>query len=204
MAPAGRPRTFDRDAALIRAMHVFWEKGYEGTTMADLIETIGVKAPGVYAAFGNKDALFKESVEVYSKLYGIRPVSPLLEEDSIYEAISNSLKANVDTFTSPNNPASCLIFCAANNCTAEHIEHEHNLRNLRKSYKGIYENRFARAIEDGELVEGANSKDLAEFFMTFVHGMAMMAKDGATAIELTNSCKLALNLLKMNLKISPA
>ncbi|MCI1026081.1 helix-turn-helix transcriptional regulator, partial [Pseudomonas putida] len=62
----GRPRSFDRDQALQQAMQVFWSKGYEGTTMADLCEAIGVKAPSLYSAFGDKDALFREVMEVYS------------------------------------------------------------------------------------------------------------------------------------------
>lgn len=64
MPPAGRPRTFDRGEALKKAMMVFWEKGFEGATMAELIAVIGMKAPSVYAAFGNKDALFREVVEL--------------------------------------------------------------------------------------------------------------------------------------------
>ena len=73
MASAGRPRTFDRDEALKKAMMMFWEKGYEGTTMSDLINAVGMKAPSVYAAFGNKDQLFNEVIQLYACLLYTSP-----------------------------------------------------------------------------------------------------------------------------------
>lgn len=203
MAAVGRPRTFDRTAALERAMHVFWEKGYEGTTMVDLIQTIGVKAPSVYAAFGNKDALFKQAVKTYSELVGIRPVNSLLETNSIYEAIKKSLQDNVEIFTSPNNPSSCLIFSAAINCSPEHLEHTNDLRELRQNFKGVYKDRIEKAVLAGEFKDHVNSEELAEFFMAFVHGLAMRAKDGSAANELSTSCEFALSLLKLQLKNPP-
>lgn len=192
MAPAGRPRTFDRDAALTRAMHVFWEKGYEGTTMSDLIDTIGVKGPSVYAAFGNKDQLFKEVVEAYTKVVENGPLKILSETDQILDAVVNSLKAHVRIYSGVENPKSCLIMSAAINTSPEHVEHHYGLKTLRNAYKGIYKKRFERAIQDGQMKEGINVESLAEFYMTFVHGMAMRARDGATEAELTESCEYAL------------
>jgi len=200
MPPAGRPRTFDREAALTAAMHLFWEKGYEGTTMADIIETLGVKAPSVYAAFGNKDKLFEEVVKAYSKIVEVGPLKVLMETQNIYEAIENSLKASVEIFTSPDNPSSCLVMSAAINCAPEHIEHVKQLRKLRANYKEACEQRLIRASEEGQLKEGASAKELAEFLMTLVHGMALRAKDGSTAQELTQTCNFALGTLKTYIK----
>lgn len=200
MSPAGRPRTFDRKAALTAAMHLFWEKGYEGTTMADIIQTLGVKAPSVYAAFGNKDKLFEEVVKAYSKIVEDGPLKALMETQDIYEAVENSLKASVEIFTSARNPSSCLVMSAAINCAPEHIEHVKQLRKLRANYKEACEQRFKRASKEGQLKEGASAKELAEFMMTLVHGMALRAKDGSSAKELTQTCNFALGALKTYIK----
>lgn len=193
---AGRPRTFDREAALTKAMHVFWEKGYEGTTMADIIERIGVKAPSVYAAFGNKDKLFSEVVDAYSKLMQSGPIKVLMETDDVFEAAKNSLNLTVEVFSGANNPCSCLVLTAAINCAPEHAEHFQKLQVLRTEYKSAFVKRFFRAKEEGQLVENADYLELAEFMMTFIHGLALRARDGSTKQQLGNSSKIALDTLK--------
>jgi len=192
MPPAGRPRTFDRDAALTRAMHVFWEKGFEGTTMADLVKTIGVKAPSVYAAFGNKDAIFKEAVALYNGLVAEGPLKEL-KAPTIYEAVKNSLHKNVEFFTNPATPSSCLVMSAAINCAPENKGHVDDLRQNRAYYKDAFRQRFELAIKDGQLLDGADAKSLAEYFTTFVQGMAIRAKDGSTKSDLMTSCGFALS-----------
>lgn len=200
MPPAGRPRTFDRDQALKKAMQVFWEKGYEGTTMSDLITAIGMKAPSVYAAFGNKDALFNKVVELYGEMVNEGPLQALNHNKNIFDAIKNSLRANVELFTSLEKPTGCLIMTAAINCAPEQNAHVENLRNLRETYKDAIEARFKLAVADGQLIADANPSVLAEFYTTFVHGLAMRAKDGSGENELQASCDLALEPLKSFLK----
>jgi AcrR family transcriptional regulator len=196
MPPAGRPRTFDREEALRKAMLVFWEKGYEGTTMTDLISTIGMKAPSVYAAFGSKDALFREVVELYSHIVGQGPLKALNASASIYSALENLLKENVEMLSGSNNPSSCLIMTAAINCAPEHREHVEHLKNLRSSYKATLEARFNQALADGQLIEAASPQALAEFYTGFIHGLALRARDGSSKKELRESCDFALQALR--------
>lgn len=200
MAVVGRPRTFCRDEALRKAMVVFWEKGYEGTTIADLIAVIGMKAPSLYAAFGNKDALFKEVVALFSGMIENGPLKALVETQPIYAALEKSFAHNVYIFCGQDNPASCLIMTAAINCAPEHSEHIAGLKNLRTTYKQALKDRFNRAVVDGELIATANTEELAEFYMTFLHGLALRAKDGSVKSELETSCTYALNSLKLLLK----
>ncbi|ACT48004.1 TetR/AcrR family transcriptional regulator [Methylotenera mobilis] len=200
MASVGRPRTFDRDDALNKAMLIFWEKGYEGTTMTDIINVIGTKAPSVYAAFGNKDKLFNEVVNLYAEILKAGPLKALNDHSSIYDAIRSSLYSNVEIFTSSNNPCSCLIMTAANNCSPEHSEHMSNLKNLRTNYKRAIEVRFQQAVADGQLISSANPQTLAEYYMTFVHGLALRAKDGVNKSELLTSTDYALVTVKLMLK----
>lgn len=203
MPPAGRPRTFDREEALKKAMLVFWEKGFEGTTMADLIAAIGMKAPSVYAAFGNKDALFREAVELYKGQVEQGPLKALHESTYILDALENSLTESVKMLSGPE-ASSCLIMAGAINCAPEHQEHVQHLRNLRAGYKGELKKRFAQAIEDGQLIEGTDPDELAEFYFGFIHGLALRAKDGSTKKELQSSCKFALEALKSVLRDSPS
>jgi len=201
MCPAGRPRTFDREEALKKAMMVFWKKGFEGTTMADLIAAIGMKAPSVYAAFGNKDALFREAVELYKNKVEQGPLKVLNKTRSIVKALENSLNENVEMFSGPE-ASSCLIMAGAINTAPEHQEHVQHLKNLRSLYKEALKDRFKQAIEDGQLIEGAQPDALAEFYFGFIHGLALRAKDGSTKKELHASCKFALEALRSVLRDS--
>lgn len=201
MSPAGRPRTFDREEALKKAMLVFWEKGFEGTTVADLIASIGMKAPSIYAAFGNKDALFREVVELYKDKVVQGPLKVLNETTPILNALESSLNESVKMVSGPE-ASSCLIMAGAINCAPEHQEHVQHLKNLRSMYKKALKNRFIQAIEDGQLIEGTKPDALAEFYLGFIHGLALRAKDGSTKEELHTSCKFAIEALRSVLRES--
>lgn len=200
MASAGRPRSFDRDGALRKAMLVFWEKGYEGTTMADLIQVIGIKAPSVYAAFGNKDQLFNEVIELYASGINNGPLKILDEEPEVFRAFEKLFEENLRVFSSEENPTSCLIMTAAINCAPEHSEHVETLKHLRNTYKEAFQSRLTRAITENQLAESSNANSLAEFFATFAHGLALRARDGANQQDLETSCQFALQILKAALK----
>lgn len=199
MSPAGRPRTFDREEALKKAMLVFWEKGFEGTTMADVIAAIGMKAPSVYAAFGNKDALFREVVELYKDKVEQGPLKVLNETAQILNALERSLNESVEMVSGPE-ASSCLIMAGAINCAPEHQEHVQYLKKLRSMYKDALKTRFNRALEEGQLIEGTKPDALAEFYFGFIHGMALRAKDGSTKEELHASCKFAMEALRSVLR----
>jgi AcrR family transcriptional regulator len=195
MATAGRPRSFDKDEALKKAMHVFWEKGYEGTTMADLIESIGMKAPSIYAAFGNKDAIFKEVVQCYLPIVVEGQLGALNSSSEIYKAVENTLKACVGLYTCEDNPHTCLIMTAAINTAPEHSEHIETLRSLREKYKSAWEKRFKQAKLDQQLSADVNPSELAEYFTTLIQGMTIKAKDGASRDALISVTNIALKTL---------
>ncbi len=196
MATAGRPRSFDKDEALKKAMYVFWEKGYEGTTMSDLIESIGMKAPSIYAAFGNKDAIFKEVVQSYLPIVVDGQLKVLNSSPKIYDAVESTLKACVDLYTGKDNPPSCLVMTAAINTAPEHQEHVGTLRVLRKKYKDAWQARFEQAKSDKQLADDANPSELAEYFTTLIQGMTIKAKDGASKETLDATVRLGLQVLR--------
>ena len=195
MASAGRPRSFDKDEALKKAMYVFWEKGYEGTTMADLIESIGMKAPSIYAAFGNKDAIFKEVVQSYLPIVVNGQLKVLNSSPKIYDAVEATLNACVNLYAGKDNPHTCLVMTAAINTAPEHAEHVEALRTLREVYKAAWKKRFEMAEADRQLTDKANPSELAEYFTTIIQGMTIKAKDGATRDTLSSTSKLALKTL---------
>lgn len=196
MAAVGRPRTFDKDEALKKAMHVFWEKGYEGASMADLVEAIGMKAPSIYAAFGNKDAIFKEVVSHYLPIVANGQLAVLNGTPNIDEAVQKTLDECVRLFTCDDNPRTCLIMTAAINASPEHQEHVESLRALRKEYKQNWKDRFVRAQKEGQLKASLIPQQLAEYFVTIIQGMALSAKDGATKEALANTAEIAIQILR--------
>ena len=201
MPPAGRPRTFDREIALKKAMYLFWEKGYEGTTMTDIIQSIGVKAPGVYAAFGNKDAIFKEAVALYRAQIENGPLKVLIEIESIQDAVESALASTIDQYACRENPTSCLVMTGAINTAPEHSEHANTLREIREAYKNVWLQRFIRAKKDNQLVDVASPDDLAEYVITFIHGLALRAKDVSKKSELQASVDLMLVGLKSLIRL---
>jgi AcrR family transcriptional regulator len=195
MTKVGRPRSFDKDEALKKAMYIFWEKGYEGTTMANLIESIGMKAPSIYAAFGNKDSMFKEVVQSYLPIVVDGQLKLLNSSPKIYDAVEATLKACVNLYTGKDNPPSCLVMTAAINTAPEHSEHVEALKMLREKYKSAWIERFKEAEIDQQLTHDANPNELAEYFTTLIQGMTIKAKDGANRDELTSTSRLALKTL---------
>lgn len=196
MATVGRPRSFDKEEALKKAMHVFWEKGYEGTSMADLIESIGMKAPSLYAAFGNKDAIFKEVVQKYLPIVVNGQLATLNNTSDIVEAVQNTLKECVRLFTSPDNPHTCLIMTAAINASPEHQDHVVSLRAMREDYRNAWAQRFERAEQERQLTGQLSPQQLADFYVTLIQGMSLRAKDGANKQDLTRTAEIALQILK--------
>jgi len=195
MAVAGRPRTFNKSEALTKAMYIFWEKGYEGTTMADLINAIGMKAPSLYAAFGNKDSIFKEVVSNYMPIVVNGQLKVLNTTPIITLAVEGALQECIKLFSSNENPNTCLVITSAINTSPEHSEHGEHLKELRIAYKQVWVDRFIKAKHDNQLSEAADPAILAEYFTTLIQGMALKAKDGASKQSLEETAKLALTCM---------
>lgn len=201
MAPAGRPRSFDKALALRNAMHVFWAKGYEGTTMSDLVEAIGVKSPSVYAAFGNKDSIFIEAVKEYSEMILNGPLKALNDEPDIYQAVKKLLEASLGLFIDTDNPRGCLIMTSAINATPEHIELVDLVRSYRDNYKNILVKRFELAQIKKQIKIDSNPSELAEYYIMVINGMALRVRDGAPLNLLKNTLELSLSGLRQSLSV---
>ena len=132
MARRGRPRSFDREDALRRAMEVFWALGYEGATLTGLQEAMGgITAPSFYAAFGSKEDLFREAVELYSKTLGVPMMKALAEEPTARASLEALLQAAVEAFCRPGKPRGCLLVLGAINSMPANKSVRDHLRGLR-------------------------------------------------------------------------
>ncbi|UGQ10253.1 TetR/AcrR family transcriptional regulator [Yinghuangia sp. ASG 101] len=191
--PSGRPRAFDRDEALATATRLFWENGYEATSIGDLTRAMGIKPPSLYAAFGDKRKLFEEAVEAYGRSpYGVFMGQALAQEPTARDAFARILREAAEIYTDPSHPRGCLTICAATNVTPQNAEVERYLRALRNRNLGVFEARLARAVEEGELPGDADPAALAGWFALVIQGMSQRSRDGADAAELHAAADLAL------------
>ncbi|MGY0018580.1 TetR/AcrR family transcriptional regulator [Streptomyces sp. cg35] len=186
----GRPRSFDRDAALEKAMRAFWEHGYEATSVSDLTREMGIGAPSLYAAFGDKRSLFEEVVRVYAVTHGSRPGRALTEEPTARGAVERLLREAADEFTDPSHPHGCLVIHAAANCATPEVEQA--LRKQRGASLGAIEDRLRRGVAAGELPEHTDAAALARFVGAVFQGMSQQSRDGASRAELESIAGLAM------------
>jgi len=190
--PRGRPLSFDREAALDKAMLVFWEHGYEAASISDLTAAMGITPPSLYTAFGDKARLFLEAIECYGKGPGSFAQRALNEESTARGAIRRLLGEAADELTEPCHPLGCMMVMATTNCSvaAEHIQ----LALVKRRALGValMQARIQRGIEDGELPAGTDAGALANFYATVYQGMSMQAKDGAACASLLASVEMAM------------
>jgi len=179
----GRPRAFDADRALDCALRVFWRNGYEGASLPALTKAMGINRPSLYAAFGNKEALFRKAVERYQR----GPASyahKALKMPTAREVVEALLEGAVALLTKPQNPGGCLMVQGALACgeTADGIRRQ--LASLRAAGVVAIRRRFQRAIDEGDLPASADASGLARFVATVMHGLAVQAASGASRKEL--------------------
>ncbi len=189
MAQMGRPRSFDRDEAIHQAMHIFWEHGYESTSLAQLKAGIGggITAPSFYAAFGSKEELFKEVVAHYLATHG--RVEESLWDDSVpaREAIELTLRRSARMQSERGHPKGCLMVLSAAVCSPEHTHVQELLAKARaRTRKGIAAC-VERAVQSGELPAGTDVRSLAMVFGSFLVGLSTLARDGVTSAALDSA-----------------
>lgn len=189
----GRPRAFDLDEALDRALMVFWKKGYEGASLPDLTKAMGINRPSLYAAFGNKESLFRKAMDRYVEGHACHLLEAL-KQPSARAVVEHFLRRSVENLTDPKNPGGCLMVQSALVCgeTSECIRQE--LVKRRAAMEAIFRERFERAQAEGDLPEALSPADLARFVAIVSNGMAVQALSGATRDDLLKIVEIALRV----------
>lgn len=192
---AGRPREFDRDEALAKARNAFWARGYEGTSMADLVSMLGLASARIYAAFGSKEDLFREAVALYDAGEGGFATRALAEEPTARGAIERILREAVETYTRKDRPRGCMVVSAATNCTSEHEGVREWLAEYRRRRTISLIERLEKAVADGELAPGTDARMLGDYFATILHGLSVQARDGVSKTRLLAMLPVAMRIL---------
>ncbi|MDC2861617.1 MULTISPECIES: TetR/AcrR family transcriptional regulator [unclassified Delftia] len=192
---AGRPREFDRDQALERAMLAFWRRGYEGTSMADLVQALGIASARIYAAFGSKQDLFREAVQRYEAGDGGFADRAMAQEPRVRDALARVLRDAVATYTDDAHPLGCMVVTAATNCAEENEAVAAWLAEHRRQRTQSLIDRLQRALDEGELRAGTDVQALGDFYATQLHGISVQARDGVPRQRLLAAVQTALLLL---------
>ena len=181
----GRPKAFDPEAALDAAMRLFWRKGYEGASMADLTAAMGIGRPSLYAEFGCKEGLFRRALDRYVA------VAALPEEPSARKAFETFLRTTAAGGAHPEHPG-CLLVTGGLACGDEAAGARNALETLRNGFVEMWRARFQAAQESGELSPDADPAALAAFTMAVANGMAVLAVGGAKAETLRGVAEAAI------------
>ncbi|MFS8198712.1 TetR/AcrR family transcriptional regulator [Streptomyces sp. CWNU-52B] len=175
-----------------KAILAFWERGYDATSVADLTEVMGIGAPSLYAAFGDKRSLFEEVVTVYGTRYGSFGGRALAEEPTARAAVERMLREAAAECTEPGRPRGCLVVHAATNCTNPEVEGF--LRERRNANIAAVESRVGAGVAAGELPADTDAAALARHTGAMIQGMSQQARDGATREQLEALVELAMRI----------
>lgn len=182
--PRGRPRAFDRDDALDRAMHLFWRRGYEATSVSDLTESMGITPPSLYAAFGDKKRLFLEAVDRYQAGPGSFAQRALCDEPTAERAMRRLLLDTTESFFDPKNAKGCMVVLAATNCTVESNDVLDALAARRRAAERVIRDRIAAGRDAAEFPADTDVDALAGTIVTILYGLSIKARDGASRASL--------------------
>jgi AcrR family transcriptional regulator len=182
-APKGRPREFDVDEALAQALRVFWSKGYEGASLTDLTEAMGITRPSLYAAFGNKEQLFRKALDLY-EIEKLEYMRRALEAPSSKGVAERLLRGALANQCSEYEPKGCLGVISTVACgqEAEAIREEVIAR--RASSHAVLVERFEQAKRDGDLPAATDAASLVNWLFAIMQGMAVQAGAGSSLADL--------------------
>lgn len=188
----GRPRILDRDTGLEVAARLFWQHGYEGTSIAELTRAMGITPPSLYATFGSKEELYRQALDHNIKQESKLRSEALQGEMSAYDALSFYLYDVAQGVSDPNKPRGCIISTAVLQHAEENESVAREVAARRDMSIQCIKKRFDRAINEGELPAGTDTEALARFYSAVVQGMSAQACDGACTETLKRMVDIAL------------
>jgi AcrR family transcriptional regulator len=190
----GRPISFDKDAALEAAMLLFWERGFEGTSMADLTQAMGLNPSSIYAAFGDKHTLFDHAVKRYLSSRAQYAVKAL-EEPTLDRVVRALFDSTVAFLTTPGHPPTCMTLAGAMGCSVDAAPARDLMTEVRKQNEADIKERLLVARKAGELSKDINVDDYTRYLSLLLAGLSIQAANGSSKAELKRTAQMALHYL---------
>jgi AcrR family transcriptional regulator len=174
-------------------MMVFWEKGYEGASLDDLLAAMRMSSPpSFYAAFGSKERLFFEAVELNAQTFGVRPIQALQTAPTAREGVRAMLRGSVEIFTGAETPAGCLVFLGAVNCAPASKSIQDRIVGYRAQVSDVIRKRLARGVANGDVPSGIDLEPVVSLYATLLNGLPLRARDGASRADLLAGVEAAM------------
>ena len=190
LATRGRPREFCPDAALAAALRVFWTRGYEGASLTDLTEGMGITRPSLYAAFGNKEALFRQALDLYER-EKLAYIGEAMKEPTARAVAEYLLQGAIETATG-NESRGCMGVIASVACQTVEPSIREDINKRAEKAKRLIIDRMQKAINDGEFSAPVDAEAMTRYLLAIMQGMSVQAPSGATREELTQVADAAL------------
>jgi AcrR family transcriptional regulator len=195
-AKMGRPREFSEDAAVEAAMRVFWEKGYEGTSLDDLTQAMGINRSSLYSTFGDKESLFRRVISLYGEQQ-LTFISDALGQPSVHRAIEALWRNTVKFLSDSTHPRGCLSLQGGLTCGSGMEKVKRTMIDWRKSALAPIEKRMERARSEGDLPAHVKPKDLARYVLIVMNGLSVQAANGASQAEMNAAVDIALRSIQV-------
>jgi AcrR family transcriptional regulator len=189
----GRPREFCVDHALAQALRVFWEKGYDGASLNDLTDAMGITRPSLYAAFGNKESLFRKALDLYER-EKLDYIGKALEQPTARGVAETMLRGSVDNVMSSDEPHGCLGVITSVACGPDSQSVREDVVKRGEVGKKALIDRFTRAKEEGDLPAHIDPEGLMRVLVAMLQGISVQANQGATRSELEHLVETGLSL----------
>lgn len=180
----GRPKCFNEQEVLQKAMLVFWEYGFEATSISDLTKVLDLTAPSLYSCFGDKSQLFFACLDYYLKHETCSMELIFQQAKTAKVAIELYLYESLKKLVQENKPAGCMLVTAAINCSEQHYEIQQELLSKRQMVKDLIFNRLQQGVKQGDLAATSNLQVMTDYYVTVIQGLTMQARDGVPHLQL--------------------
>lgn len=198
----GRPKVFDRDAALDKAITLFWQHGYEATSLSDLVEATGAKAPTLYAEFTNKEGLFRAVLDRYIARFAAKHEAQLFcEEKTVEQALQDYFTAIATCYTSKDTPAGCFMINTSATLAASSKEIANTVKSRHAMQEETLSTFLAQRQQRGEIPAHCRPQELSQYLSCILQGMSISAREGATLEKLQGITQTTLRLWPELLKL---
>lgn len=197
---AGRNRNFDREDALEKAMHIFWEKGYPGTSLSDLTSAMGLNKSSLYSTFTNKEVLFNQAVELYLRKHGVIHSVELFKEGlDLKQRIRNYLLSSAEMMTNSNTPIGCFICHSTSEVTGSSLPEDSiaMIHKINQQTLSTLVRFFEKELHSGNLNTDHSPAVVANYLLTLQFGLAVSARNGNSLDELKNTIDYSIELFGM-------